>query len=260
MCPRSSECHYTLAVPEVRRILEHSARIGGTSNLAFTTVRLMKTWVDFQHYLTVTFVAMPWSCDEEPNPFSIHIRSLILSIHACALCMSARRYFDEIVPPHIARHSSPFSRECFSPLCGESMELPDAAVLATLQGSRPHGTASCKRCRHDWCLACQHVAHPGISCHAAERMAGKWQEFMTTHPSLFADSELVKQLRAKYQEDEQTADSVRRCPHCKKGPIFRIDGCDTMVCDAIAHHASIYTTHSRRACLTAFLHCLLYLR
>ena len=43
MCPRSSECHYTLAVPEVRRILEHSARIGGTSNLAFAAVRLMKT-------------------------------------------------------------------------------------------------------------------------------------------------------------------------------------------------------------------------
>ena len=159
----------------------------------------------------------------------------------------ARRYFDQIVPPHLARHASPFSRECFSPLCGEPMELPDAAVLATLQGSRPNGIASCKRCRHDWCLACQHVAHPGISCHAAERMAGKWQEFMTTHATLFADSELVRQLRAKYLEDEQTADLCRRCPHCKKGPIFRIDRCSQMVCKAInAMHTHAHRhTHAR---------------
>ena len=147
--------------------------------------------------------------------------------------MSVRRYFNQIVPPHIARHASPFSRECLGPLCAGQMELPDAAVLATLRGGQAEGTGACKRCRRDWCLACHHVAHPGISCDAAERMAGKWQEFMTMNGHLFADSPLAKQLQQKYYEDKLTADIVKRCPHCKKGPIFRIDGCSQMVCKAI---------------------------
>ena len=118
------------------------------------------------------------------------------------------------------------------------MELPDEAVVSRLRGDKVVSVGSCKRCRFDWCLSCRFVAHPGLTCAENERMVGKWQEFMTLNPHLFADSALAKALRQRYDEDKLTADMVKRCPHCKKGPIYKIDGCDAMVCPILREHRS----------------------
>ena len=197
-----------MAVPEVKDILEANIRTTDSPNVAGSTASLMRTCVRF-HPLPFVF-----SCCPRLN----------------VLCVVSRRYFSQIVPPHIAQHCSPFTRECFNPLCPARMEVPDVTVVSRLRGDRVLGVGSCRHCRLDWCLSCRLAAHPGISCQEAERMVGKWQEFMTVNAYMFGDSSFLRELRKRYDEDMLTAKICKRCPHCKKGPIYRIDGCNAMVC------------------------------
>lgn len=43
VCPRASECRYTLAVPEVKDILEENIRTAASPNLARSTAYLLRT-------------------------------------------------------------------------------------------------------------------------------------------------------------------------------------------------------------------------
>lgn len=145
---------------------------------------------------------------------------------ALQLVKSQRAYAQDCITRAVKE--DPFQRICPSPECSAVIIVPNEAKLP---GAKAHACA-CPECARKWCSNCWQLAHPGFKCSEAKAVTADWYQFIKVHEAAcgpqFRDKLVVHERQKK--QAEETSQNTRRCPHCQRGPIFRIDGCPIMTC------------------------------
>ena len=94
---------------------------------------------------------------------------------------------------------------------------------------------ACEECTSRWCGHCWAPYHANIhDCEEAGQACADWHAFVRSHEELCGPDSAHGKAAAAFKkaqlDEEATARTCKMCPHCKMGPIFRIDGCDSMTC------------------------------
>lgn len=240
-CP---SCLEPLRASEIEYLFEDCCRACGSQQ------HLVTIDCAFKHMICATCLLLKWTNDCKSNRIPTcagyqnckhtltieEIQDVCIRLFCCDGLLEDTKtdimqLSRNLVPSAFALQSSKtlFQKKCPKKSCKGLIHLPDQYFST----EKKQVKYLCPSCRLPVCSYCWTIHTDKWSCKEAEVCRQKWQNFVLTANELKI-AEKVKEtflFNKQIQEnEEQITKTCVRCPYCKKGPIYKIDGCSVMTC------------------------------